>query len=204
MYSLVVCTENPHKLSEIAAIFSDLQIPVISQNKVIQNLNPVIEDGKTFEQNALKKVRALPDHRNYIYLGDDSGLSVSAMGGKPGVHSARYAGPCAGTDQLCQKLLSDMTGITQRHARFTTAIALRYPNNHCEVVFGHISGCIITAMRGTNGFGYDPVFQPDGYQKTFAEMTPEEKNKISHRYRALMNAKVQISEFLAHTPQSFS
>jgi len=127
-------------------------------------------------------------HPDRIYLGEDSGLEVDALGGAPGIYSARYAGPNATPTDFCQKILSELATKSDRSAKFHSAIALKFPDGHIEVVHGLVEGSIALGMRGENGFGYDPIFIPDGFEQTFGEMQKEEKHRLSHRYRALKQA----------------
>jgi XTP/dITP diphosphohydrolase len=196
-YKLVIATNNKNKIQEIKTICrsseQNISGQVCSYRDLITEEIDVIEDGKTFEANALKKCKEYTEacrekDNNIIVLADDSGLEVTALNGAPGIHSARYAGEGAGTAQLCQKLLQDMTNKEDRSAQFRTVIAISFPDGTYKTEEGIVKGQIITELKGTNGFGYDPVFQPEGYKKTFAEMTSEEKNKISHRYLATQKA----------------
>ena len=193
---IVIASNNTHKIKEIRAMFQGLDCEVLSYVDILGYPVDVIEDGETFCENAIKKLIDLPQPEQYFCLADDSGLEVEALDGAPGINSARYAGEGATTEQLCRKLLQEMQGKVGRNARFTTVIALQLPNQTVDIVSGHIKGIITEQMRGTEGFGYDSVFQPNGYDRTFAEMAPHEKNCISHRYIALENTKKRIAEFL--------
>lgn len=147
----------------------------------------IVEDGKTFEDNALLKARAAAS-TGHIGIADDSGLCVEALDGAPGIFSARYSGDYS-TDSLNNsKLLRELDGITDRRAKFVCVIAMAYPeeeNKQPVLVRGECKGSILTAPRGEDGFGYDPLFLPDGQGKTFGEMSDAEKNAISHRGRAI-------------------
>ncbi|MEA3492795.1 MAG: RdgB/HAM1 family non-canonical purine NTP pyrophosphatase [Candidatus Margulisiibacteriota bacterium] len=178
---IIVATGNKHKLKEIEHI---LKLPVISCQL------PVNEDGKTFEANAIKKAKAIRPKEGEIAIADDSGLMVDCLGGKPGVRSARFAIPPT-PENLCKKLLKKM-GRGTRAAKFVCVIAIVYPNGKIRTVKGVCRGRIATEMRGSKGFGYDPVFIPAGYKKTFAEMKPAMKNRISHRAKALRKMKNAI------------
>ena len=148
------------------------------------------ETEVTFKGNALLKARALkPKHPGAWILADDSGLEVFALGGAPGVLSARYAGEDGNTPKNNALLLKNLEGVADRRAQFTCAVALIAPDGTEKMVEGHCPGVILTAPAGAGGFGYDPLFVPDGYTKTFAELLPKEKNAISHRGRALALAK---------------
>ena len=179
---LFVATHNAHKVGEIAAILPEWEI-------VPDDPAGVVEDAPDFAGNALIKVRAIaPRHRGEWCLADDSGLEVAALGGAPGVHSARYAGEPANTPANNALLLKNLAGIADRRARFTCAIALVAPDGAEHVVEGHCPGRISERPSGTDGFGYDPLFVPDGFDQSFAELSPDEKNAISHRGRALAAA----------------
>ena len=187
---LVFATNNAHKLEEIRAILCD-KLEILSLNDIDCHAD-IPETADTLEGNARLKA-------GYIYLNygmdcfaDDTGLEVEALGGAPGIYSARYAGG-EGHDSEAnmRKLLSEMEGKENRRARFRTAICL-IEGGEEHLFEGIVQGNIIEARRGTAGFGYDPVFQPEGYAETFAEMGNEEKNKISHRARAVQ----QLVEYL--------
>jgi len=173
---IVVATTNRHKLREIRQILKGARVQGLGTR--------VKEDGKTFEANAVKKVKALKLKAGQIGIADDSGLMVDCLGGKPGVKSARFATPSTPAN-LCAKLLRVTKNCPDRGARFVCVIAIAYPSGKIRTVKGVCHGRIIQEMRGTHGFGYDPVFRPCGYKKTFAEMSAVEKNRISHRGRAL-------------------
>jgi len=190
MIKLIVYTHNNHKIQEIQAIFTDFEVG----SETIE----VEEDGATFEENAIKKVSARPLLKDTIGLADDSGLEVDFLNGRPGHHSARYADPPT-SQNLCQKLLADMKDATDRSAQFVCVIGMRFSDGSIETVRGVISGNIALQMKGSHKFGYDPVFIPDRYSQTFAEMQPEEKNTISHRYLALQLAKEKILAYSKHS-----
>jgi XTP/dITP diphosphohydrolase len=182
---ILVATGNKHKLREIRHI--------LRGHKVEGRKAKVREDKPTFEGNALKKARALAKTDGCIAIADDSGLMVNALGGKPGVRSARFATPPT-PQNLCGKLLGVMGKVGSRGARFVCVIAVVYPSGKTRTVKGVCPGRIIHEMRGKHGFGYDPVFVPRGYKKTFAEMAPRLKNRISHRARALQKLKIILSK----------
>jgi len=192
---IVIASNNQHKIKEIAEIMTEFPITVCGYQSVLPPME-VEEDGTTFEENAMKKVQVFLDYNEYIYIGDDSGLEVKALNDAPGIYSARYAGEHASYTQLCEKLLHEMDGISDRRAQFRCVIAIRFPHNHYEVVEGLVTGQITKEMRGSQGFGYDPVFIPEGFTKTFAEMSADQKNKLSHRYRAMMKVKSKVEKFL--------
>lgn len=179
---LVVATGNVHKLREIAEIFTSFE--VLSQ-KQMGFCEEVEETGETFAENALIKARAASKALGCIALADDSGLCVDALGGAPGIYSARYAGG-HGDDQANRtKLLQDLINEPNRLAHFTSAVALVYPDGKELLAEGHTYGKILREEQGTGGFGYDPIFESDDLQKSFGLATAEEKNAVSHRFRAL-------------------
>lgn len=179
---VVVATKNPDKIPEIEAVLS----AVLPALEIVRGLAfpDVAETGATLEENALLKARSAAGATGLPSIGDDTGLEVAALGGAPGVQSARYAGPGATYAENRAKLLADLAGVSDRAARFRTAVALVVPGGAEVVVSGTIDGCITTAERGgTRGFGYDSVFEVDGV--TFSEMGDAAKNLISHRARGL-------------------
>jgi XTP/dITP diphosphohydrolase len=187
---IIFCTTNEHKLREIRHILKGAgracrQAGVKGQGAKVK------EDGKTFEENAIKKVKSIKLLPGEIAIADDSGLMVDGLGGKPGVKSARFAFPPT-AENLCRKLLRVMNNCSARGAKFVCVIAVKYSSGEIKTVKGVCRGKIIREMRGSHGFGYDPVFVPDGYKKTFAEMRPAFKNRISHRARALHKLKSVI------------
>jgi XTP/dITP diphosphohydrolase len=183
--TLVIATNNIHKTEEVRAILKQLSITV----KDLRDFPPYpepAEDGVTLEENALIKARAAFRQTGLPAIADDTGLEVYYLLGAPGVFSARYAGENASYEANCAKLLRELTQVPERkrQARFRCAIA--YVDKTCEQCFeGKVEGKILLLPRGTSGFGYDPIFQPEGYDRTFAELTAEEKNAISHRGRAI-------------------
>ena len=177
---ILVATTNKHKLREIRHILKGARVLGLGAG--------VKEDGKTFEQNAIKKARAVARKSGQIAIADDSGLMADCLGGKPGVKSARFASPPT-PHNLCTKLLRVMRKCVRRNAKFVCVIAVVYPSGKMRTVKGICRGKIIHEMRGRHGFGYDPVFVPNGYKRTFAEMKPATKNRISHRARALRKLK---------------
>ena len=181
---LVVASGNAHKLREIAEIFT--QFEVVSQKEMGFN-EEVEETGATFAENALIKARAACKALGCMALADDSGLCVDALGGEPGVYSARYCGYHGADAENRKTLLKNMQGLTDRKAHFTSAIALVYPDGRELLAEGSTYGIILEKEDGDGGFGYDPLFFSDDLQKTFGVATAEEKNKVSHRFRALQS-----------------
>ncbi|WP_352421026.1 non-canonical purine NTP diphosphatase [Proteiniphilum sp.] len=182
MKEMVFATNNPHKLDEIRKI-GEGRLRILSLAD-IDCREEIEETGNTLEENALIKARFIKEKYGYDCFADDTGLEVDALKGAPGVYSARYAGEgCSFTDNM-DKLLAALQGIENRTAQFRTVIALVL--NGKEYLFdGVIKGKIIEEKRGSTGFGYDPIFMPDGYDKTFAELGNEVKNSISHRALAM-------------------
>lgn len=181
---IVAATNNAHKLAEIKSILQD-KFDVISLDEAGIRCDPQ-ENGETFLHNALIKAHAAAEHTPLPVLADDTGLCVDALGGLPGVHSARFAGDHDNA-QNRKKLLQMMTGTTNRKAHFTCVVVLRYPDGKTIHAEGRVDGEILTEARGNNGFGYDSLFFCTELGKTFAEATEEEKNAVSHRGRALHN-----------------
>jgi XTP/dITP diphosphohydrolase len=206
---LVIATRNKHKLKEIQAILSSSFVPTFPPSskevplEIVSlaeygDLPDIIEDQETFVGNAQKKALETAQMIDEIVIADDSGLSVDALGGEPGVRSARYAGANATYQDLCYKLLKNLENIPEenRTAHFTTVIAVAKPGRMLLTVEGRCDGLIIHELRGTNGFGYDPIFLYPPLKKTFAELSSPEKNKVSHRAHALQALKEKISEFI--------
>lgn len=193
---IIVASHNQHKIEEIAAILRPFGEEVVSRDAAGIPPFEVEETGATFEENSMLKARAVFDVSGKATIADDSGLSCDYLDGAPGVYSARFAGEAANRDANNEKLLRLMAGASRdrRGAAFVTVITLLFPDGGALVARGECRGHIATAPRGQNGFGYDPLFVPDGYEKTFAEMMPEEKNKISHRARALKELEKLLRE----------
>ena len=188
---IVLATHNPDKRTEIGALLSDLGMTVRSLAEFPQ-APVVVEDGETCQANAIKKARAIADHTGLIAVADDTGLEVDALGGHPGVHAARYAGAQVSYEDNWKKLLHELDGVPveRRGARFLTVVAVARPAaDHVETVEGVLNGVIALRPAGSGGFGYDPVFLVPELGKTLAELTPSEKNRISHRAKAFAKAK---------------
>ncbi len=182
MKDIVFATNNSHKLEEVRSIAGH-EFNVLSLSDIGCH-EEIAETANTFEGNALIKARYVHDRYGYDCFADDSGLEVFSLNNAPGVYSARFAGEPSDSMKNIEKLMRLMEGKKDRKARFRTCIALVYEG--VETLFeGCINGNIIESLRGNNGFGYDPLFQPDGYDLTFAEMAADEKNKISHRALAV-------------------
>lgn len=195
---LIISTGNKNKVEEIKDILKDLNIEVLSKTDVDLGGLDVIEDGDTLEENSIKKAKALAEKVDFMVMADDSGLFVDKLHGEPGVYSSRYAGE-EGNDSLNnKKLLEKLEGITidNRRGKFLTVIALITEDKKIFTVEGECRGTIGFELKGEGGFGYDPLFIPDGYDKTFAELGHDIKNKISHRANALSNLRDTITTIL--------
>lgn len=193
---LVIATRNPGKLREIEAILAHLPLKLLSL-KNFPDIPDIVEDGTTFAANAGKKASAIACLTRRLAIADDSGLTVEALKGRPGIFSARFAGNEATDQERYQKLLDEMLGIPdgQRQAAFVCAIAISSPCGETQVVEREIRGWITFAPQGEYGFGYDPIFFVPEFGKTMAELEPEVKDRISHRARALEKIKLILSKF---------
>lgn len=194
---LVLATRNRHKVDEIGEILRGLDVELCSFLDY-SDVPDVVEDGETFEENAIKKARAVAAATGLPALADDTGLEVDALGGAPGIYSARYAGEPPDYDRNNEKLLRDLDGVPERdrRARFRCVVALAAPGGSVSTVEGRTEGTILTERRGDGGFGYDPLFLPDGFDRTYAEMTGAEKNASSHRGKAVRAARGLVEELL--------
>ncbi|MBI4687282.1 MAG: XTP/dITP diphosphatase [Nitrospirae bacterium] len=187
--NIVLATTNKKKIEEIKDIFEDAGIPLdnVFTLKDFPEYPDVVEDGETFEENAVKKAKTIAERTCITAIADDSGLEVDALGGAPGVFSARYAGEPSDDKKNVEKLLNEMANIPdeKRKARFVCCIAIASPEGEINTFLGYVEGIIGREPKGENGFGYDPVFYPEGHNRTFAEMSGDEKNAMSHRGRAI-------------------
>lgn len=186
---LVFATNNRHKLDEVRAIVGD-RVEVLSLNDIDCH-DDIPETADTLQGNALIKARYIYEKYGVDCFADDTGLEVEALDGKPGVYSARYAGEECCSEANMQKLLHNLTGKTNRNAQFRTVIALIIKGEE-RLFNGIVKGTITEEKRGDSGFGYDPIFVPEGFSESFAQMSGEQKNSISHRYRATE----QLSDYL--------
>lgn len=192
---LLVASKNQKKVNELKEILKKDGIDVISSND-IGGLPDVEETGTTFEENAsLKATEIAKLTHNYVFA-DDSGLEVEALNNAPGIYSARYAGPNATDQDRIDKLLGELKKYDNKKARFVCVIAISDNEGNVKTFRGEVYGKIIDNPRGSSGFGYDPVFVPDGYDKTFAELPSEIKNKISHRGNALRKAYDELKKLV--------
>lgn len=185
---VVLATRNKGKVKEFNKLFAELGWEGISLD-AFEGVPEVVEDGDTFEANALKKAVTISTYLNMPAVGDDSGLEVDALGGRPGVYSARYSGENASDEANWRKLLGELADVPdeQRTARFRCVLALVEPGREPVVAAGSCEGVIAREPKGTNGFGYDPVFYLPQQKKMMAELTSEDKNQISHRAMAMQN-----------------
>ncbi len=189
---LVIATTNANKLLEFKEILKDFKVEV----KSLADFGPipeVVEDGDTFDDNAYKKAHHTARILGLPTIADDSGLVVDALNGDPGVYSARYAGENASDEENCEKLLSSLKGVSNRKAHFQCVISIAVPSGPALTYEGKCDGIILEEKRGTSGFGYDPLFYFEELDKSFAELSMEEKNKVSHRGKALSEMKSEIS-----------
>jgi len=189
MTRIVLATRNKHKIEEIKTILGNLPLQVLTLDD-FPHVPPLKEEGTTFQENSLQKAQTVYEHTKITTLADDSGLEVFYLNGRPGVISARYAGEGATDEANNRKLLSQMLGVAprRRRAQFRAVLTL-LGDGTVETTVGICSGMLAESPRGTNGFGYDPIFLPDGFSRTYAELTAEEKNTISHRAKALAKMK---------------
>ncbi len=197
---LVIATRNPGKLSEFKALLSSFEVEI----RCLEDFGPIPlieEDGRTFEENAVKKARMTARYLGFPALADDSGLVVDALGGKPGVHSARFAGEKASDLENNRKLLRAMAGVENRNAAFVCVIAIAVPRGPALIYEGTCRGRITEELLGTSGFGYDPVFWYPPLNKTFAQMGAEEKNRVSHRAMAMAELKSEFHKVMAWLEQ---
>jgi len=194
---IVLATRNPHKVAELAAMLSSLPVEILSCLD-FPDVPEVLEDAATFEGNAVKKARAVCLATGLPALADDTGLEVEFLGGAPGVLSARYAGVGASYEENNRKLLAALADVpaAKRRAAFRCVIALALPGRDPVTVEGRTEGTILERGRGSNGFGYDPLFLPDGCDLTYAEMAAEQKNLVSHRGKAILLARGLIARLV--------
>jgi len=194
---LVLATNNKHKIREISALLDGLDIQILTKDD-FADFPDVDETGTTLEANAELKARAIYEFTRLPSLADDSGLEVDHLNGAPGVYSARYAGEGCTFEDNNRKLLGELDGVPaeKRSARFRCVIAIAFDGSNVRLAEGRVDGRITTANQGKDGFGYDPVFEVPELGKTFAELSAEHKNRISHRGLALEVAKKLLAEFV--------
>ncbi|CUU45515.1 XTP/dITP diphosphatase [Clostridium beijerinckii] len=203
MKKLILASNNKKKIKEMKEILKEIDIEVRSLEDERINID-VVEDGKTFEENAKKKAKEIYEYllerkdSNFIVLADDSGLEVNYLNGEPGIYSARYAGEHGNDSKNNEKLLNKLKGVlkSNRGAKFICQLAMFIDNGEYFKVTGEVEGYIIEELHGDGGFGYDPLFFYEPLDKTFAELTSEEKNEISHRGKALKELKKVIIKLI--------
>ncbi|MDG5786902.1 XTP/dITP diphosphatase [Evansella sp. AB-P1] len=197
MNEIFIATMNKGKVAEFEAFFIDQGITVKSLLDLEEEIE-IIEDGKTFEENAIKKAEEIGKRINKPVIADDSGLEVDALGGKPGIYSARYAGTEKSDQANIYKLLNEMSSVPtdKRTARFVCALAVYIPGSKTKVVRGICEGIITEVEKGNKGFGYDPIFYLPELGKTMSQIDRSEKNKRSHRYDALKKLKNNWNEWM--------
>ncbi len=194
---LVVATRNAKKLREIREILAGLDV-VVTSLADLTRIPRIVENGKTFKENALKKALPLARFTGKLTMGEDSGLCVNALGGRPGIYSSRFAGRGKSDRRNNLKLLTLLAGVprSKRRAHYVCAVALADTKGALGVVEGTCYGRIGFEQKGTHGFGYDPLFIVPAYKRTFAELGPAIKHSISHRFRALTKARVLIEKYI--------
>ncbi len=193
MKSIVLATKNPGKIKEIRELFDDLNIDILTLED-FPDIPPIIEDGNTFEENALKKARAVAEATGKPSIADDSGLEVICLNGKPGIYSSRYAGIDSGDEKNNMKLLNELKDVPldKRGARYVCVVALVTEDGYEKTFRGECNGIIVDTPRGKGGFGYDPIFFIPEKGKSMAELSLKEKNQISHRGKAFRSLKEWI------------
>jgi len=189
----VIATKNKGKLKELQRLLADFGLEIISLDE-FDEIGEIVEDGVTFYENAMKKAKTVAEKTGLLAIADDSGLEVDALGGRPGVYSARYAGEGASDEENYQKLLQEMKDVPKdkRGAQFRCVMVAYRPDGKWVTSEGICRGRITQSPRGDQGFGYDPVFVPEGDTRTMAQLSRDEKNKISHRGHALSKLKEEI------------
>lgn len=183
---LVIATANKHKLIEIQNIFKDSAKEILPMPS---DIGEIIEDGNSFIENSLIKAKAVYNHTKLPSLADDSGICINALNGEPGIYSARYGGENLGYKEKTQMILDKLKNKNDRTAYFITSAVCVLDDNYYIALEGIVNGVIVESPKGFDGFGYDPIFKPNGYDITYAEMTLEQKNSMSHRAIAMNKMK---------------
>jgi XTP/dITP diphosphohydrolase len=196
---LVLATRNRHKIGELVALLGNLGVTIRTLDE-FPDAPDVVEDGDTCEANAVKKARTIAEFTGLPAVADDTGLEVDALGGRPGVYAARYAGEDATYEDNCRKLLRELMGVPrgQRTARFLTVAAIALPSDGIRVAQGTLDGAIAEEASGTLGFGYDPVFLIPALGKTLAQLSADQKNTISHRAKAFLKMREILGAAMAN------
>ena len=189
MLQILAATSNQHKIAEFQELLKDIKdrVTILSPSSY-PNFPKLIENGSTFEENSVMKAVQASAYADISAFADDSGLETEALHGAPGVYSARYAGEGASDMDRIQRLLREMSGCENRKARFVCVISIAYRGKLVKSFRGEVAGSIAKAPAGDHGFGYDPIFIPEGFDKTFGELSAEVKDSISHRARAMKKA----------------
>ena len=198
MTDLVLATRNKGKIAEVQRLISQHAAHINLRSVAEFNLDDVEETGSTFEENALLKAATIARQTGLPALADDSGIAINALGGAPGVYSARWSGVHGDDAANIAKVLTELEGVpdSERGAQFVCVIALALPDGRHVLVRGEVEGSVRRAPVGEHGFGYDPIFQPDGYEITTAQMDPGTKDSISHRGKALREIAPKIAPFI--------
>lgn len=198
MKQIIIATKNKGKAKDFEALFNPLGYEVKTLHDVAEEMD-IEETGSSFEENALLKATSLANHLQTMVIADDSGLEVDALGGRPGIFSARYAGEEKNDEDNIDKVLKELEGIkeSEKTARFVCAIAVASPHKEPFTVRGTCEGVIGTERKGTNGFGYDPIFYVPSEQKMMAELTAEQKGAISHRGNAIKKLSLGLKEIIS-------
>ncbi len=194
----VIATKNKGKLRELQELLADFGLEILPLDE-FEDIGEIVEDGTTFFENAMKKAKTVSEKTGLLAIADDSGLEVDALEGRPGIYSARYAGENSSDEKNNEKLLSELKEIPegQRGAQFRCVMVAYRPDGKWVTAEGICRGSIALAPQGDQGFGYDPIFIPEGEECTMAQMSREEKNKISHRGKALQELRKKITELIA-------
>ena len=190
---IVIASHNEGKINEFKTLLADYNLQIVTSNDV--GIKDVEETGKSFQENSLIKVKSIPD--KYIAISDDSGLSVNSLGGKPGIYSSRFQKKCGGWFEAMERIYSDVKRKKSKDfsAKFTCCLSIKFSKDLIYSYLGEVKGKIVWPPKGKNGFGYDPFFIPDGYEKTFAEMAHSDKIFIDHRSIALKKLiKLHLSD----------
>ena len=196
MDTIIAASRNQHKIVEIEAITKKFGMSIISRDEAGVPKIEIEEDGETFEENSFKKANEIMKMCGKTTIADDSGLMVEYLGGAPGVYSARFAGEDCNDTKNNEKLIALLDGVPykERRAKFVSVITMVFPDGTSLTARGECEGHIIDTPVGEYGFGYDPLFVPDGFQRTIAQLLPEEKNQISHRAKALLELERLLEE----------
>lgn len=193
MKRIIFATGNAGKMKEIREIMADLDVEIVSMKEAVVDVE-IVENGSSFEENAVIKARTIMEHTGELVLADDSGLEIDYLNGEPGIYSARYMGEDTSYHIKNNNLISRLEGVEdeKRTARFVCAIAAAFPDGEILTVRDTVEGRIGYEEKGENGFGYDPIFYLPEYGKSSAQLSPEEKNRISHRGKALRKMKEEL------------